>query len=126
MVQGDLAPVCVSRKFSLDDSPICLICYNYRPEEVNTSNTCFFSAVVEIEYSMLTTVLPLVLQLSTGRTQHLTKYFVSILCLNHHEQEILIIYYKFLAKINTLIEFFNKFLELLGISLKFFLVRGSK
>ena len=42
VVQGDLAPVCVSRKFSLDDSPICLICYNYRPEEVNTSNTCFF------------------------------------------------------------------------------------
>ena len=42
VVQGDLAPVCVSCKFSLDDSPICLICYNYRPEEVNTSNTCFF------------------------------------------------------------------------------------
>ena len=42
VVQGDLAPVCVSRRFSLDDSPICLICYNYRPEEVNTSKTWFF------------------------------------------------------------------------------------
>ena len=75
MVQGDLAPVCVSRKFSLDDSSICLICYNYRQEEVNTSNTYFFS-VVDIEYTMLTTVLPFALQLSTGRTQHLTQYFV--------------------------------------------------